>query len=35
MNSSAPAANKRVEHTHGVRPTRNGVAPLLAAHACR
>jgi len=27
--------NYRVEHPHGVRSTRNGDAPLLAAHAGR
>ena len=27
--------NNRVEHAHGVRSTRNGEAPLLAAHAGR
>jgi hypothetical protein len=33
--NSAPRANNRVERAHGVRSTRNGEAPLLAAHASR
>jgi hypothetical protein len=31
----ARTANNRVEHAHGVRSTRNGEAPLLAAHSRR